>query len=420
MGCRLSSLDFTGERQKRHLQTLEQTIGSINAFEPFVGHAQMYEPRIGTSTSVSEEPLAFSAQSVPWRFDNSDRFSNPAGLLDTEYLNLDSQFESVPQRALPPTVRSHILASSNQHGGDQNSGVWSHDHSFSDTKPGANEVEYIPPQSAQIWDTIYRLVQEDSNLSDTLRNRILDKDIPLHEILRSGLRLLAHEDRSRGAGSIADIARVEHNDEKPALRTDKILLLQNRNRHPPESLPDIYKNNIRIKQFLFVAALAANAESLGLNIEITTQRNAVSPFFKASMSEEVAKAACTTEFSNLKTNLQPCASQMIYRHHPYIDLLPFPTFRERIIKLNYTETPMIDERELCKDLQNDGLICWGSSLGGGSSVTGSGSPWDIRSWEAQPWFLKKWWILLGGAAGEIYTQTQWWYEMRGDKSLYPW
>ena len=420
MGCRLSSLDFTGERQKRHLQTLEQTVGSINVFEPFIGHDQMYDPQIGTSTSCSEESLTISAQPVPWRLDNGDRFSSPAGLLDTGYLNLDLQFESFPQRELPSTVRSYVLASSNQYSGDPNSGTWSHDHSFSDTMPGVHEVEHITPESAQIWDTIYHLVQEDGNLSDTLRNRILDKDIPLHEILRSGLRLLAHEDRSHGAGSIADIAGVEHNDEKPALRTDKILLLQNRNRHPQESLPDIYKNNIRIKQFLFVAALAANAESLGLNIEITTPRNAESPFFKPSMSEEVAKAACTTEFSNLKTHLQPCASQVIYSHHPYIDLLPFPTFRERIIKLNYTETPMIDERELCKDLQNDGLICWGSSLGGGSSATGSGSPWDIRSWEAQPWFLKKWWILLGGAAGEIYTQTQWWHEMRGDRSLHPW
>lgn len=110
----------------------------------------------------------------------------------------------------------------------------------------------------------------------------------------------------------------------------------------------------------------------------------------------------------------------MYRHHPYIDVLPFPTFRERLITLACAKEPTIDEDELCKDLENDGLICWGSSLGGGSTAVGSGAPWDIRSWEAQGWFMKKWWILIGGAEGEIYKQTQWWCEMRGERSCYPW
>lgn len=81
---------------------------------------------------------------------------------------------------------------------------------------------------------------------------------------------------------------------------------------------------------------------------------------------------------------------------------------------------MIDEDDLCADLQNDGLICWGSSLGGGSAAMGSGAPWDARSWEAQSWFLRKWWILIGGAEGEIYKQTRWWCEMRGERFCNPW
>lgn len=81
---------------------------------------------------------------------------------------------------------------------------------------------------------------------------------------------------------------------------------------------------------------------------------------------------------------------------------------------------MIDEDELCDDLQKDGLICWGSTLGGGNDATGSGAPWDLRSWEAAPWFMKKWWILIGGKEGEIYQQTRWWCEMRGERACYPW
>ena len=73
---------------------------------------------------------------------------------------------------------------------------------------------------------------------------------------------------------------------------------------------------------------------------------------------------------------------------------------------------MIDEDEICTDLENDGLIC---CLGGGSAAVGSGTPWDIRSWEAQDWFMKKWWIVIGGAEGEVYKQTLWWREMRGER-----
>jgi hypothetical protein len=196
--------------------------------------------------------------------------------------------------------------------------------------------------------------------------------------------------------------------------------VRNANKEYAASLPDAPRNNIRIKQVLFVAACVANASSLGLSLDGLDCDSAESPFFRNSVSESAAKTACLSDFLDLKTHLRPCATQLMHRHHPYIDVLPFPTFRERLIKFACAKEPMIDEDDLCKDLENDGLICWGSSLGGGSAAMGSGAPWDIRSWEAQDWFIKKWWILIGGAEGEIYKQTQWWREMRGERSCYPW
>jgi len=71
----------------------------------------------------------------------------------------------------------------------------------------------------------------------------------------------------------------------------------------------------------------------------------------------MAKTTCSTEFLYIKTALRPSASQLLYSHHPYIDVLRFPIFRERVIKLMHTEPPMIDGDELCLDLENDGLIC---------------------------------------------------------------
>jgi hypothetical protein len=279
----------------------------------------------------------------------------------------------------------------------------------------------LTPESSQEHGRINQLLQQEGLvLDEKMMLQILEKKIGLQSILKAGLEALSNE-------TLVDVDCSTCHDNREGcathggqLRTDKILVLHNANKEYATSLPDIHRNNIRIKQVLFVAACVANASSLGLPLESLSCSHAESPFFRDSVSESAAKTACLGDFPDLKTHLRPCATQLMYRHHPYIDVLPFPTFRERLIKLACAEEPMIDEDELCKDLENDGLICWGSSLGGGSVATGSGAPWDIRSWEAQDWFMKKWWILIGGAEGEIYKQTQWWCEMRGQRSCYPW
>ena len=279
----------------------------------------------------------------------------------------------------------------------------------------------LTPDSSQEHSKISQLLQKEGLILDkTMTLQILEKKIDLQRILKAGLEALSNE-----ALVDVDCSTSDGNGEGCAtnsrqLRTDKILVLHNANKEYLASLPDIHRNNIRIKQVLFVAACVANASSLGLPFESLKYDDTESPFFHNSISESAAKAACLSAFPDLKTHLRPCATQLMYRHHPYIDVLPFPVFRERLIKLVCAEEPMIDEDELCQDLTNDGLICWGSSLGGGSAATGSGAPWDIRSWEAQDWFIKKWWILIGGTEGEIYKQTQWWCEMRGERSCYPW
>jgi Domain of unknown function (DUF3425) len=292
-----------------------------------------------------------------------------------------------------------------------------------DELPQSFPVIRLPliPESSQEHCIISQILQQEGLvLDEKTRLQILEKKIDLQSILKAGLKALSHE-------TLVDVDCSTSHDNgegcatnSTQLRTDKILVLQNANKENVVSLPDIRRNNIRIKQVLFAAACVANGSSLGLPLEGLNCNNAESPFFRDSVSESAAKMACLNDFQDLKTHLRPCATQLMYRHHPYIDVLPFPTFRERLIKLACAEEPMIDEDELCKDLENDGLICWGSSLGGGSAATGSGAPWDIRSWEAQDWFMKKWWILIGGAEGEIYKQTQWWCEMRGERSCYPW
>ena len=241
--------------------------------------------------------------------------------------------------------------------------------------------------------------------------------IALEEKVKAGLRALSQQ-----GPSMLPISTSAEEDSaaQSEPHSHKILLLQNSNQNSGNSLPDIHLNNIRIKQFLYTTACAANAQVLGLSFEFEDCDTVESLFFRESVSKEVAAVACSRDFQHLKTDLRPSPTQLIHRHHPWIDVLPFPTFRERVIKLVCSDPPMIDEDELCLDLLNDGLICWGSSMGGGNRTTGSGAPWDPRSWEAQSWFMKKWWVVIGGVEGEIYKQTEWWCELRGDRSCYPW
>jgi hypothetical protein len=203
-------------------------------------------------------------------------------------------------------------------------------------------------------------------------------------------------------------------------------------------LPDPIANSFRVAQLSFLAAYMANAAHLGLSSSAAAHHATESPFFvhgAAALSPEDAVRE-QDFFHTLKPDLQPCATQIMYSHHPFLDVLPFRTFRERAILLLRAEPPMFDQAELCRDLLNDGLVCWGSTTtfgcgGGGRSGAaaaaatasrgpGSGTPWDIRSWEARPWFLKKWWMVAGGKGCEMESQSRWWYEMRGEKSSCAW
>lgn len=48
----------------------------------------------------------------------------------------------------------------------------------------------------------------------------------------------------------------------------------------------------------------------------------------------------------------------------------------------------LDLLELKKDMFQDGLACWSNN--GGGKEGAMGQPWDMRSWEAAEWFVRKW------------------------------
>ncbi|KAH8901839.1 hypothetical protein BR93DRAFT_942002 [Coniochaeta sp. PMI_546] len=166
-----------------------------------------------------------------------------------------------------------------------------------------------------------------------------------------------------------------------------------------------YRNVLRIARFSYFAALFANFSSLGFEFSSFLDENSVSPF--------CGHADGDANESNFPDSLRPLLSQRTISHHPYIDSLPFPSFRRRALAALSTEPPLLDEDDLCIDLMlNDGLVCWGSAGDNGSDY---GTPWDSHSWEAKEWFLRKWWWLVGGQDGELYHSSRWWASQRGEK-----
>jgi hypothetical protein len=163
---------------------------------------------------------------------------------------------------------------------------------------------------------------------------------------------------------------------------------------------------------------------VGINEETICADESVSPFFRTSasspdqMARENTVQTVQSLFKTLKPNLRPSREQITIQHPSYIDILPFPTLRKNMIK----NQENFDEDEFFEDMTT-GLVCWGGSgigkkernLSTGSAS--SGTPWDVRSWEAKASFLRKYWNFLGGDEGELVQQSEWWRNIRGDDDI---
>ncbi|PNP59010.1 hypothetical protein THARTR1_01258 [Trichoderma harzianum] len=240
------------------------------------------------------------------------------------------------------------------------------------------------------------LLQDDITLSRALLKNIRTNKITLKDILRKGLQSL------------------ERDADSPLASTRMIDGSLHGRKPTQVQLPDLHANTIRITQMSFVAAVLYNATMLGISAPEMFAHDTESHFYASRKTlDGMEDVADQVAFINIKDDLKPTQNQLTHRHHPYIDTLPFRTFRERLIALINAEPSIINMDELCHDLQSDGVICWGSGAGTGTGH--SGAPWDIRSWEVRPWFLKKYWMITEGIEGEMYQQARWWCEMRGEE-----
>ncbi|KAJ5950765.1 uncharacterized protein N7479_009178 [Penicillium vulpinum] len=101
--------------------------------------------------------------------------------------------------------------------------------------------------------------------------------------------------------------------------------------------------------------------------------------------------SCVSSPVVLASSLSPTWEQLTIPHYRYIDTLPWPSVRSRLIISLHSNPPMIDHGEFANDLVNNGVRCWISSPG---SWPGADAPWHARCWEVMPWFSDRWRLIF--------------------------
>jgi len=106
----------------------------------------------------------------------------------------------------------------------------------------------------------------------------------------------------------------------------------------------------------------------------------------------------TASLLGLPPAFVPTLQQQIVPHKPYVDMLPWPSLRDRILN----SPTAINEWEFVKDMESGELKVWGST------------PYDPFGWEVGPEFARKWWFLMDDG---ILNATNFWRGQRGEVAL---
>ncbi|KAM0198434.1 hypothetical protein ACHAPI_003957 [Fusarium lateritium] len=191
--------------------------------------------------------------------------------------------------------------------------------------------------------------------------------------------------------------------------------------------PDLYLNMLQFSPTAFFASCLANAVSLGFDLSRIANCGVeyISPFYQPNLSSTIdhtvlvqAGSGVLSSYNNttIPMHLRPTMAQILIPHHVSLDLIPLPFLRERAIMLSDAMPHVFNSWELKLDVYvRGGLTIWrldSSRRGGGANGRDSYPPWDMKSWEAAPWFMKKWCALLGENHDELYNQSIGWQVVR--------
>jgi len=119
-----------------------------------------------------------------------------------------------------------------------------------------------------------------------------------------------------------------------------------------------------------------------------------------SMMDEDALSPFNNQITispNIPKDLEPTQMQKTVPHHPYIDIVPFSGFRDKMLRV----LDIIDEDDVCCMIHTDWGV-WGDR------------PWDKTSWEVGEKFAEKYWFLMDE---EMKRTSDFWRGQRGLKPL---
>ncbi|KAI0489805.1 hypothetical protein F4859DRAFT_462437 [Xylaria cf. heliscus] len=168
------------------------------------------------------------------------------------------------------------------------------------------------------------------------------------------------------------------------------------------SFPDSYY--LPVHGLVLLRGLVRIAMRLRCNTTTIWDLNANSPF------NDGTHTALTTQ--ELPPVWRPTLSQSSIPHHPIIDLLPWPSVRDRIIML--LSLPDDDRPpaasgplatvHLAYDLEDgaEGARIWGDD------------PYDPTAWEVGQVFFERWWFVFDR---EVINQSNYWRKLRGAQVL---
>lgn len=187
-------------------------------------------------------------------------------------------------------------------------------------------------------------------------------------------------------------------------------------RNPAYMQADPSINHIWLQTTAIYSACFQNMLHIGIMVEDPCMDELTSLFYasqiETSSNPDTLVKIIQNNYADLKPDLRPTKTQITRKHPAYLDVLPFPDLRDRLIELTTHDPPLLDEEEFLRDATSGGVVCWGSSGGVGQSPAGGGAPWDSRSWEAKTWFLNKWnWLI--GEESDLARNSAWWRTMRG-------
>ncbi|KAI1747495.1 hypothetical protein F4782DRAFT_420924 [Xylaria castorea] len=149
-------------------------------------------------------------------------------------------------------------------------------------------------------------------------------------------------------------------------------------------------------------ACLSNAICMGLSLTelMYCERPCMSPFYRpmAQRNEDPAALVATSSYDSLPPSLRPTPAQILIPHYACLDLIPLPRLRERAILMCAVLPHTFSLWEMKLDIYTrNALVCQGRDTSSGLVS----QPWDMRSWQAAPWFASKWKMAVD--ADEIKT-----------------